>query len=124
VHAEVVYRREVVRTPMRTLAAEIGISRSAVEQFHKQRSRPGKNWPRLRDWYMRTRGTKSDEYQTPPELMVASALQTLSGLPNAKRAQALRVVAETYRGLFIDLKEPLPEWVQMLTDLANGSGEA
>ncbi|HEU4559803.1 MAG TPA: hypothetical protein VFS20_18270 [Longimicrobium sp.] len=123
-HEWVAYRREVMRTPSRTLAAEIGISRSAVDKFHRLRSPPGKNWPKLRDWYMATRTTKIDEYQTPPELMVASALQTLSWLPNSKQAQALRIIAETYRAICVDLKEPLPEWVQMLADLADREGAA
>lgn len=114
-----VHRREVMRTPIRTLADEIGISKSAVDKFHKKRSDPGKLWPKLRDWYMRTHGTKSDEYQTPPGLMVASALQTLSQLPNAKHASALRATAEHFRTLYADPKEPLPEWIQTLFDLAD-----
>jgi hypothetical protein len=113
-----------MRTPSRALAAEIGISRSAVDKFHRLRSHPGKNWPKLRDWYMATRATKIDEYQTPPELMVASALQTLSLLPNSKRAQALRSTAAHYQALHAELKEPLPEWVQMLADLADREGAA
>jgi hypothetical protein len=124
VHEWLVYRREVLRTPLRTLAAEIGISRSAVDKFHRLRSHPGKNWPKLRDWYMAARATKIEEYQTPPELMVAGALQTISLLPNSKRAEALRIVADNYRALHTRLNEPLPEWVQMLTDLAEREGTA
>ena len=115
------YRREVLRTPLRTLAAEIGISRSAVDKFHRLRPHPGKNWPKLRDWYMATHATKVEEYQTPPELMVASALQLLSQLPNSERAHGLRVIAEDLRTLH---GEPQPEWVQMLIDLAEREGDA
>jgi hypothetical protein len=74
---------------------------------------------------MRMRHNRArEEYQTPPELMVASALQTLSGFPNSKRAQGLRIVAENYRALYAQLKEPQPEWVQMLTDLAEREGSS
>ncbi|HEX9937372.1 MAG TPA: hypothetical protein VGB15_09620 [Longimicrobium sp.] len=73
---------------------------------------------------MVSRATKIEEYQTPPELMVAGALQTLSLLPNSKRAEALRIVADNYRALHTRLNEPLPEWVQMLTDLAEREGSA
>ena len=48
VHDEVVYRREVMRTPVRALATEIGVSKSAVDKFHKLRTHPGKLWPKLR----------------------------------------------------------------------------
>jgi len=115
VHAWVVYRREVMHTPLHTLEAEIGISRSAVNKFYRQRSNPIKNWPKLRDWYIRTRGAKVDEYQTPPELMVASALQLVSQLPNSRRPSALRATVEHFRAIHAGL--PIPEWVEMLDDL-------
>jgi len=117
VHDEVVYRREVVRTPLRTLAAEIGVSKSAVDQFHKLRSHPGKLWPKLRDWYMRTRHSRArEEYQTPPEELVASALHTLSMLPNDRRAAALDATVEHFKAIHAGM--PMPEWVHMLADLA------
>ncbi|HEX6161701.1 MAG TPA: hypothetical protein VF111_16110, partial [Thermoanaerobaculia bacterium] len=119
VHRWLVYRREVLRTPVRTLAAEIGISKSAVDRFYKLRSHPGKNWPRLRDWYMGMRNTEVEEYQTPPELTLASALHTLAEVPSNQRAHALRVTAENFRALFGELKMPMPEWVRMLSDVAD-----
>jgi hypothetical protein len=122
VHAWVVFRREVMRTPLRTLADEIGISKSAVDRFHKLRSHPGKNWPRLRDWYMRTRGTKPDEYETPPELMIASALQLLSTLPSDRRASVMRAMVESFTTGHAGL--PLPEWVGMFSNLADKEGQA
>jgi hypothetical protein len=121
----VVYRREVTCTPLRTLAAEIGITRSALDRFHKVRSRPGKNWPKLRDWYMRTRESRArDEYQTPPEELLASALHTLTGLPNSERARAVRIIANNYRALYVELNQPLPEWVMMLTEVADRGDDA
>lgn len=118
VHEYLVHRREVLRTPIRALEAEIGISRGAIDNFHKRKATPGKNWPKLRDWYMATRAKHIDEYQTPPELMVAGALQTLSLLPNSIRPEALRATAEHYRKLHESLKIPQPEWVGMLIELA------
>jgi hypothetical protein len=119
VHAELVYRREVMRTPIRTLAAEIGISKSAVDEFHKRLSYPGKIWPKLRDWYMRTHHRmKHEEYQTPPEEHLMSALHVLSTFPREHRAQAMRAMAETHRSLNESIGLPVPEWVGMLSDLA------
>jgi hypothetical protein len=69
---------------------------------------------------MRTRSSKVEEYQTPPELTLASVLHTLAEVPRSQRAQALRVIAENYRALFTELKMPTPEWVRMLTDVAEG----
>jgi hypothetical protein len=122
VHAWVVFRREVMHTPLRTLAAEIGISKSAVDRFHKLRSHPGKNWPRLKDWYMRTRGTKPVEYETPPELMIASTLQILSAVPNDRRAAAIHATVEHLKAVHAGI--PLPEWIGMLADLADEEGSA
>jgi hypothetical protein len=120
VHDWVVYHREVLQTPLRTLAAQIGISKSAVDKFHRNGARPGKNWPRLRDWYMATRATKPSEYRTPPELMVASVLQSLSDLPRSERAAALRSSVEYHRSLRSG--RPTPEWIEMLAELAEGEG--
>jgi len=120
VHALVVYRREVMRTPVRTLAAEIGISKSAVDKFHKERSHPGKLWPRLRDWYMRTHATKHDEYRTPPELMVASALQLVSQVPKDLRAAAIRATAEQLKAFHPVM--PDPNWIEMLSEIADREG--
>ena len=68
---------------------------------------------------MRTRRAKSDEYQTPPDLMVASALMLQSQLPSGKRSYALRALAESQRSIHQELDEPLPEWVRMLAELAD-----
>lgn len=113
----VAHRREVTRTPLRTLAAEIGITRSALDRFHKVRSRPGKNWPKLRDWYMAKHKTPVDAYETPPELLVAMVLRSIETVPGSQRASALRATAEHYR--ILHAGTALPKWVQMLGDLAD-----
>ena len=73
---------------------------------------------------MRTRRSKPDEYQTPPDLMVASALMLVSHLPSGKRAYALCGLAEHYRSMYAELEEPLPEWVRMLSQVADQEGSA
>lgn len=65
-----------------------------------------------------------EEYHTPPELMVAGALQTLSQLPGSIRPQALRATAEHFRDLHETLHVPQPEWVKMLLELADQEGNA
>jgi hypothetical protein len=117
VHEWLVYRRDVTRTPLRTLAAEIGISKSAVDHFYRQRS-PEKNWPKLRDWYMGQRERHVDEYQTPPENHLLSALHTFSTVPKAMRGEVMLDVAESYREIFTKHHIPVPEWVRMLTSTA------
>jgi hypothetical protein len=73
---------------------------------------------------MRSRRSRTDEYETPPELMVDSALMLVSHLPIGKRAYALRSLAEHYRSMYAELEEPQPEWVRMLSQVADQEGSA
>ena len=115
------YHREVLQTPLRRLAAQIGISKSAVDKFHKDGVRPGKNWPRLRDWYMATSQTRArDQYQTPPQLMVDTVLFSVSGLPLDRRAAALRTLVKDHREFYAGL--PTPEWLDILADIVDREG--
>jgi len=123
VHERLVYRREVMRTPIRALAEEIGISKSAVDHFYRRRA-PGKNWPKLRDWYMGQRARQRDEYQTPPENHLLSVLHTFSTFPRDRRAEAMRVTAENYRALNTAMGLPVPQWVEMLAELAERESSA
>jgi hypothetical protein len=70
---------------------------------------------------MRRRPTKPDEYRTPPDLMVASALMSVNQLPTSKRPYALRALAEHHRLMHAELNEPLPEWVRMLPTWPTGT---
>lgn len=45
VHAWLLYRREVTRTPFHMLAAEIGLPKSTVQKFYAQKTYPQKIWP-------------------------------------------------------------------------------
>ena len=118
VHGHLVYRREVTRTPLRTLAEEIGISKSGLDQFYKSQSYPGKSWPKLRNWYMEQRKRPVDDPQSPPEQILLSALHTFSGFPKQRRIEAMRETAEHYRLLCTRMKLPVPAWVTMLADVA------
>ena len=73
---------------------------------------------------MSPRVQKREVYRTPPDLMIASVLQTLSQIPSFRRAAALRSTAAHFRELYTAPGESLPEWVEMLGDLANQEGEA
>jgi hypothetical protein len=67
---------------------------------------------------MRTRQNQArQEYQTPPDLLVNSAVFLMSQMPNSKRADAVRMLAESIRTIHAKLKEPQPEWVRLLADL-------
>jgi hypothetical protein len=114
-----VYRREVTRTPVRTLAAEIGISKSAVEHFYKEQTSPRRTWPRLRDWYVRSRGEKRQGYQTPPDVVLIAAERMLDEVPSSARPAAMRETAQHFRDLYESGKLPVPEWVGMLAKLAD-----
>ena len=56
--------------------------------------------------------------------MVASAMMLQSLLPRGKRSHALRALAEHQRTIHQELNEPLPEWVRMLSELAEKEGHA
>jgi hypothetical protein len=71
---------------------------------------------------MPSRRANPDQYHTPPDLLVASALMSVSQLPSNKRRYALRALAEHHRSMYAELNEPLPEWVQMLSELADQEG--
>jgi len=74
---------------------------------------------------MRTRRNRArDEYQTPPEEILASALHTLSGLPKSLRSRAIRSIAKHYQAMYSELELPLPEWIPMLADAAEQYDQA
>lgn len=66
---------------------------------------------------MRTQAIKRDEYQTPPELMVATALQLVSQVPKDLRAAALRATVETLKAFHPVM--PDPDWIGMLLEIAD-----
>jgi len=74
---------------------------------------------------MRSRQKRSpEEYQTPPEELVASALHVVSGIPGSKRPQAVRRMAQNFRDLYDELKMPQPDWVHMLSEVADRGDDA
>ncbi|HEU4558764.1 MAG TPA: hypothetical protein VFS20_12980 [Longimicrobium sp.] len=71
---------------------------------------------------MPSRRANADQYHTPPDLLVASALMSVSHLPSSKRGYAVRALAEHHRSMYAELNEPLPERVQMLSEWADREG--
>ena len=122
VHAWLVYRREVTHTPIRTLAAEIGISKSAVDDFYKHRNDPARIWPKLRDWYMRTYRSSMAGYKTPPDVQIIGAHSLFLEVPEAGKEQALRQLVESLKVIYAAQHLPLPEFVGMLESEVEGSG--
>ncbi len=120
-HRWLVYRRHATHTPIRTLAAEIGISKTAVEYFEKRQHAPKRTWPKLRDWYMRSRAEKRQGYQTPPDVVLIAAELMLDEIPSNGRPAAMRETAQHFRDLYGRRKLPIPEWVEMLDKVADES---
>ena len=114
VHQWLVYRREVMHTPLRTLAEEIGISKSGLDQFYKQRSYPGKVWPKLREWFVKDqtkhRGTPRE---TPDELI--ELMVNLRSLPVQELPGAMREAAAFYRGVYERRNLPVPDSIDSIS---------
>jgi hypothetical protein len=123
VHAWLVHRREVTHASIRALAAEIGISKSAVEGFYKHRNDPARIWPKLRDGYMRNYRSSMAGYKTPPDVLLISAHNMLLEFPEAERPDALRDLVGHLKDLYRSRNYPLPEFIAMLESEAEGRQE-
>ena len=71
---------------------------------------------------MPSRARKAEEYRTPPELMIECALRLLGTVPDERRAAAMHATVEHLKAIHAGL--PLPEWIGMLSDLADQEGSA
>jgi len=113
VHRWLVYRREVMHTPLRALAEEIGISKSGLDQFYKQSSYPGKVWPKLREWYVRDRTKHRDRpLDTPDELI--GLMPRFDGIPASELPGAMRQTAVFYRNVYESRNLPVPSWIDSI----------
>jgi len=119
VHGWLLHRR--THTPIRTLAKEIGISKTAVDYFEKRQHAPKRTWPKLRDWYVRSRQQKPqrEEYQTAPEDVLIAAELMLDGVPLSRRPAAVRATARHFRDLYAEMKLPIPAWIDRLDQSAD-----
>jgi hypothetical protein len=105
-----VYRREVMHTPLRTLAEEIGISKSGLDQFYKQSSYPGKVWPKLREWYVKDRTKhRPPPRDTPDELI--SLMPLFGGIPLEELPDAMRETTASLRHSYESRRLPVPGWI-------------
>lgn len=102
-----------MHTPLRALAEEIGISKSAVDQFYKQSSYPGKVWPRLREWYMNDRASRRElPRDTPDELI--SLMPLFDGIPLEELPDAMRKTAAVLRSVHEGRDRPPPQWISSI----------
>lgn len=123
VHEWLVYRHEVVRTPFRTLAAEMDLPKSTVQQFYARKSYPYKIWPKLRRWYVADRQARTTDDE-PPDLLVQSALYILSGAPNATRPKFIRKLVASFREMYAAEKLPVPQWIDLLEETGEMAARA
>lgn len=103
----------------RSLGEEIQVGKSSVEKFVKRQAFPGRNWHKLKTWYVRQLRARYGEVQQDPSEMARLMLDTLAELPSAERAAAARRMAEFYEALHREIKAPVPDWIGALLDEAD-----
>jgi DNA-binding Lrp family transcriptional regulator len=124
VHAWLVHRHEEMRTPFRDLAKEIGLPKSTVQKFYQQKSKPGKIWPKLRNWYVENRAMKTqrkEAYRTHPHTIIMSAMMTLVHVPLSERPASMREMAEAMKKIHEARGLPCPEWVTQFAEAADAA---
>jgi hypothetical protein len=118
VHQWLLVRRET--TPLRDLEEEMGLSRSTIHKFERQKSYPRQIWPKLRAWYVSDRqaryGAAPDE---DPVSHVLGALRNLSHVPASQKPRAMKALARAHRELCTTLAVPCPAWVELLDEMAD-----
>lgn len=118
VHQWLLVRRET--TPLRDLEEEMGLSRSTIHKFERQKSYPRHIWPKLRAWYVKDRqaryGPAADE---DPVAQVLGALRNLSHVPASQKPRAMKALAQAHRELCTTLAVPCPAWVKLLEEMAD-----
>ena len=105
-------------TPYRDLAAEIGISKSSVEQLVNEGRVPRRNLPKLIRWFLkdsraRYGAVEDDEY------MEVAVLDSLRNLAEAARPAALRRIVEQYEAVHDENRAPRPGWLVRLRALVD-----
>lgn len=100
-------------TSYRDLAAEIGISKSSVEQLVNEGRVPKGNLAKLIRWYLKDRRAR---YGAVPddEYMEVAVLESLRNLAEADRPEALRRTVEHYERLHDERSAPRPAWLVRL----------
>ncbi len=100
-------------TPYRDLAAEIGISKSSVEQLVNEGRVPKRNLAKLIRWFLRDRRAR---YGAVPDddYMEVAVLESLRNLSEADRPEALREAVEFYEQMHDRRRAPRPEWLARL----------
>ncbi|HEX8273242.1 MAG TPA: hypothetical protein VF615_11425 [Longimicrobiaceae bacterium] len=102
-------------TPYRDLAAEIGISKSSVEQLVNEGRVPKRNLAKLIRWFLKDSRAR---YGAVPddEYMEVAVLESLRNLAEADRPEALRLTVEHYERLHDARRAPRPAWLLRLRE--------
>jgi hypothetical protein len=111
-----------LRTSLRAIAAEIGISKSSVDalvtSFHERREMPGprkKTWAKLRQWYLREKYAEEGTLQDPVDMSILLH-ELLATIPEGRRHEALTRTVAHFRDLYDAAKTPRPAWLQTLIE--------
>lgn len=112
----------LVETSLRDLAEEVGVAKSSVDKFVKGESLPGKNWPKLRYWFLRDRRARSATLQDAGE-MALLVLEALQNVPTARRRDAIVRTVEHFEAVHRDTFAPRPAWIEALHGLADTHAE-
>lgn len=104
---------------VRSLAAEIDISRGAVDKllqaFKKQgpMPEPRKNWPKLKKWYIEQKYANEGDLQEPVDMQILS-LEFIYAIPEANRHAALRRMVRAFREMHDESGVPYPAWLDRM----------
>lgn len=119
------------RTSLRTLAKQVGISKSAVDglvqAYHQVRElpQPHANWQKLKDWYLSEKYSQAGELSEPVDMAIL-ALEMLGKIPEAERRDAVGELVAALGGIYDRRTVPRPPWLTRLAeavaDQAPGEG--
>jgi hypothetical protein len=102
---------------LRDLAGEIGVGKSSVDNFRYEVGDPEKVWEKMRGWYLRDRRARYASLQDPEDIALL-LLETLVGIPYARRAEVLLRTGQHYEEMFRLTDAPRPEWIDKVREMA------
>ena len=109
------------RTSLRTLAKQVGISKSAVDglvqAYHQVRElpKPHANWQKLKDWYLSEKYSQAGELSEPVDMAIL-ALEMLGKIPEAERRDAVRELVDALGAIYDHRKVARPSWLTRLDE--------
>ncbi len=109
------------RSPLRPLANEVGISKSALDGLirayneGREMPTPHKTWQKLKDWYLAQKQNEPGPLDDPVDVGLL-AVKMLDDLPDAERDQGVRELIEATRQIYERRQIPPPAWVARLIE--------